>query len=57
MKTQFGYHLIKVEKKNEASKVPFEEAEAQIRQNLLQQKQNNAYTAKVEELKGKYMQQ
>lgn len=55
VKTQFGYHLIKVEKKNDASKVPFAEAEPGIRQNLMQQKQNAAYTAKVEELKAKYM--
>ena len=25
VKTQFGYHLIKVEKKNEACEAPFEE--------------------------------
>lgn len=55
VKTQFGYHLIKVEKKNEASKVPFAEAEPGIRQNLMQQKQNVAYTAKGEALKAKYM--
>ena len=55
VKTQFGYHLIKVEKKNEASKVLFAEAEPGIRQNLMQQKQNVAYTAKVEALKAKYM--
>lgn len=55
VKTQFGYHLIKVEKKNEASAVPFEEVKEQIRAQLLQQKQNEAYTAKVSELKARYM--
>ena len=53
--TQFGYHLIKVEAKNEATTVPFEEVKGQIRSNLLQQKQNQAYGAKVAELKAKYM--
>ena len=53
--TQFGYHLIKVEAKNEASVAAFEEVKEQIRRNLLQQKQNQAYGAKVAELKAKYM--
>lgn len=57
VKTQFGYHLIKVEKKNEASSVPFEEVEENIKNNLLQQKQNKAYMNKVKELKEKYVQQ
>ena len=55
VKTQFGYHLIKVEEKNEASVTPFEEVEGQIRSNLLQRKQNEVYGAKVQELRGKYM--
>ncbi len=55
VKTQFGYHLIKVEKKNEASVKPFEEAKGTIQQTLLQQKQNHAYAAKMGELKEKYM--
>ena len=53
--TQFGYHLIKVEAKNEATVTPFEEVKEQIRRNLLQQKQNKAYGDKVAELKAKYM--
>ncbi len=54
VQTQFGYHLIKVEAKNEASVVPFEEAADQIRRSLLGQKQNQAYMDKVNELKEKY---
>jgi peptidyl-prolyl cis-trans isomerase C len=53
--TQFGYHLIKVEAKNEAAEIPFEDVKDQIRSNLMQQKQNQAYGAKVAELKAKYM--
>ena len=55
VQTQFGYHLIKVEEKNEATVAAFEEVKEQIRRNLLSQKQNQAYSAKVAELKAKYM--
>ena len=55
VKTQFGYHLIKVEAKNEASVVAYEEVAERIRTNLLQQKQNEAYTVKAMELRKKYM--
>ena len=55
VKTQFGYHLIKVESKNEATVTPFEEVKEQIRRNLMQQKQNKAYADKAAELKAKYM--
>jgi peptidyl-prolyl cis-trans isomerase C len=56
VKTQFGYHLIKVEQKTEASVVAFEEVAENIKNNLFQQKQNEAYAAKVNELRAKYMQ-
>lgn len=55
VKTQFGAHLIKVEKKQDSSKAAFDEVRAQIYQQLMAEKQNDAYTAKVEELKGKYL--
>lgn len=55
VKTQFGYHLIKVEKKNEASVSSFEEVKDTIRRNLMQQKQSEAYKAKVAEMKEKYL--
>ena len=55
VKTQFGYHLIKVEAKTEAAVTPFEEVKEQIRRNVMQQKQNKAYADKVAELKAKYM--
>ena len=55
VKTQFGYHLIKVEAKNEASVVAYEEVSEMIHKNLLQQKQNEAYTVKAMELRKKYM--
>ena len=57
VKTQFGYHLIKVEDKKESSNMPFEEVKESIKMNLLQQKQNAAYSDKVNELRAKYVQE
>ena len=55
VKTQFGYHLIQVTEKTEAAAIAYEEVAAQIREDLLRQKQNEAYSAKVKELRVKYM--
>lgn len=55
VKTQFGYHLIKVEDKKEAGESSLEEVKEQIRAELSQKKQEEAYREKVEELKKKYM--
>ncbi len=57
VQTQFGFHLIKVEEKNEAMAFAFEDVKEQIKKNLLQQKQQQAYTAKIAELKEKYVEQ
>lgn len=54
VQTQFGYHIIKVEEKNEASVKTFEEVEGTIRNNILQEKQNEKYMKMTEELKDKY---
>lgn len=54
VQTQFGYHLIRVEDKKEASVMPFEQVQEQIHQQLIQNKQKEAYDAKVKELEGKY---
>ena len=55
VKTQFGFHLIKVEKKNEGSIASFEEVKESIRKTLVQQKQNQLYGKTIDELKAKYM--
>ena len=55
VKTQFGYHLIKVESKKDADTLPFEEVKDRIQQMLLPQKQNMVYSKKYEELKEKYV--
>lgn len=54
VKTEFGYHLIRVEDKKEGTKIPFAQAQAQIHEQLLNGKQREAYDAKVTELAGKY---
>lgn len=56
VKTQFGYHLIKVEKKNDASVAPLSEVAEQIKKNLVQQKQGQVYNEKAGELTAKYVQ-
>ena len=55
VKTQFGYHLIKVVDKHEAGAMPFDAVKGQIMNTLVQQKQNQVYTAKLNELKEKYV--
>lgn len=55
VKTQFGYHLILVESKSEETVIPYEEAAEDLKKNMLLQKQQEAYAAKVEELKAKYV--
>lgn len=54
VKTQFGYHLVKVEEKKEARNRDYKEVEHMIKNNLLQQKQAEAYGNLTEELKKKY---
>ena len=56
VKTSFGYHLIKVEGKSKASETSYADISETIKANLLHQKQNDAYNAKVKELKEKYVQ-
>lgn len=55
VKTQFGFHLIKVEAKNEAEVAAFAEVKENIKKNLVQQKQNKVYSETVAQLKEKYL--
>ena len=41
IQTQFGYHIIKVEERNEARDLPFDEVKEKIDQYLLRQKKND----------------
>ena len=55
VKTQFGYHLIKVEEKKEGSTTPFEQVKESIYNNILQERQNYKYLSANEELKKKFV--
>lgn len=55
VKTQFGYHLIKVVSKKEASLIPFENLKEQIEKHLLGLKQEEKYTSSIDSLKEKYV--
>ncbi len=51
VKTQFGYHLIKLDSKNEAKEIAFEEIKEQLKAKLIGDKQRAAYTSKINQLK------
>ena len=54
VKTQFGYHLIKVEEKNEAIVADFAEVKDQIVNTLIQNAQERKYLDVVKELESKH---
>lgn len=51
VKTQFGYHIIKLTAKNEASKMSFDEVKGQLSNALLSEKRQKAYESKINQLK------
>ena len=51
VKTQFGYHLINLTDKKEASEMPFEQIKDQLAQKVLTDKQQAAYASKLNQLK------
>jgi len=53
LKTQFGYHIIKVIERKEGNMVPFEEAKETVTRQLLSEKQKGAFDAYIEGLKKK----
>ena len=54
VKTQFGYHLIKLEKITPATESTYEEVKQEIEKTLLYQKQNEVFSNKIKELYLKY---
>ncbi|MFR5264906.1 peptidylprolyl isomerase [Clostridium sp.] len=54
VETQFGYHLIKVESKKDASTKAFEEVKEQIASKLLTMAQQSEYAKLLKELEAKY---
>ena len=55
VKTQFGYHLIKLIEKHDASEMKYEDVAYQLKEQLLREKQQKAYQSKIAQLKIMYM--
>ncbi len=51
VKTQFGYHLIKLNAKNSPAPAPFAEIEGELKSALLGEKRHKAYESKINQLK------
>ena len=51
VKTQFGYHLIKLNSKKDAEAMPYAEIKDEIKNALLGEKKRNAYQSKINQLK------
>lgn len=51
VKTQFGFHLIKLNSKNESAITPYEEIAEQLKDMLVNQKRRKAYESKINQLK------
>lgn len=54
VKTQFGYHIIKLINKNEESISSFDEVKQQLTQQVMTMNQQKEYIRMTDELKGKY---
>ena len=51
VKTQFGFHLILLNEKNESTVLAYEEIADQLREQLLSEKQQKAFTSRINQLK------
>lgn len=51
VQTQFGYHLILLNKKSESTVLAFEDIKDQLKEQLLAEKQQKAYASKINQLK------
>ena len=54
VKTQFGYHLIKLENLQAGGESEYEEVKNEIERSLMYQKQSEAYSKELNNLKTKY---
>jgi foldase protein PrsA len=54
VKTEYGYHIIKVEAKNKAKEANYSESKAEIKETLLDQKIDSEYTTWLEDKKKSY---
>jgi len=51
VKTQFGFHIIKLTAKNESKEIAFNDVKDQIKGALIQEKRQKAYESKINQLK------
>ncbi|MDP8204379.1 MAG: peptidylprolyl isomerase [Candidatus Tenebribacter mawsonii] len=51
VKTQFGYHIIKLNEKQEAAETKFEDVKEQVSQDLISNKQRAEYTNKITKMR------
>ena len=51
VKTQFGYHLIKLNSKSDAAPTPFDAVKDQLKNMLVSEKRRSAYESKINQLK------
>lgn len=54
VKTQFGYHLIKLISKSESKETPYEETKEELKAAILNEKRRKAYESKINQLKIMY---
>lgn len=54
VKTQFGYHLIRLNGKNAAETIPYADVRAQLYEQVTREKQQAAYQSKINQLKIMY---
>lgn len=54
VKTQFGYHLIKLNSKNEPKTLSFDEVKDGLKQQMIGEKRQNAFQSKINQLKIMY---
>lgn len=54
VETQFGYHLIRLDSRQDGSTMAFEDVKDQVEQHLRQQQQNQAYFNQIAVLKDRY---
>lgn len=54
VKTQFGYHIIKINQKNDAEELSFDEVKDKIEAQVRRQKEQDIYNKKITELRDKY---
>lgn len=54
VKTQFGYHIIKLDEKSPATNSTLEDVKAEVYNQVLRVKQQTHYMSRINDLKGKY---